>query len=65
MVEYVSVVGYIIYVVESVPSLSGNHHATNIKISDSSFIENKGMNFNPVIVGLWKDSIIEHNNNSY
>ena len=47
---------------ESVPSLSGNHHATNIKISDSSFIENNRLNFAPVIVELWKDGIIESKN---
>ena len=47
---------------ENVPSLSGNHQETYIKISDSLFIENKGINFAPVIVGLWKDGIIRHNN---
>ena len=44
---------------ESVPSLSSNYHETIIKISDSSFIENKGMNFTLKIVGLWKDGKIE------
>ena len=50
---------------ENVTLLSGNHHETNIKISNSSFIENKGINFAPVIVGLWKDGITGHNNNIY
>jgi len=61
----VSAVRSLVYVVESVPSLSGNQHETDIKISDSSFIENTGIDFAPVIVGLWKDGIIEHNNNIY
>ena len=43
---------YYIYIMESAPLLSGNHRETNIKISDFSFIENKGMTFVPVIVGL-------------
>merc|ERR1711957_892344 len=34
-------------------------------MGDSSFIENVGITFAPVIVGLWKDGIIEHKNNIY
>merc|ERR1712161_73817 len=61
----VSGVRSIVYVVETEPTLSGNQHETDINITDSSFIENVGMTFAPVIVGLWKDGIIEHKNNIY
>jgi len=61
----VSGVRSIVYVVETEPTLSGNQHETDINITDSSFIENVGITFAPVIVGLWKDGIIEHKNNIY
>merc|ERR1711957_1048550 len=48
----VSGVRSIVYVVETEPTLSGNQHETDINITDSSFIENVGITFAPVIVGL-------------